>query len=120
MDEQPVKFIQFRDDGKVRVYIAKRPPIGHGPVVKETLELKRLAQRVPYNRWRLDKNTGEVTTVENTERLAAVFVPEDKPLPLLEPEAKSLLTRYGIALVGAAAAGAALSYVVVKLLAGSF
>lgn len=120
MDEQPVRFIQFRNDGKVRVYTAKRPPVGQGPVIKETLELKRLAQRVPYNKWRLDKTTGEVITVENSERLAAVFVPEDKPLPGLEPEAKALLTRYSVGLIAAAAAGAALSYLVVKLLAGSY
>lgn len=118
---QKIRFILFRNDGKVRVFINKRPPTGQGTVVMETEEIKQKMRDIPYNQWRFNPETKEVYAVApRPVNIAALIIPEEEPLPKFEPATLKMEPKKerGVAwIVGAGGAGVLIGYVL-KLLLG--
>ncbi len=124
-DQEKLRFILFRNDGRVRVFTNKRPPVGQGPVVVETEDLKRKMLGIPYNRWKFNAETKEVYSAEpRAVNFAALLIPEDEPLPKFEVikaapvvvEKPAPASRTALFIGGAAAAGAAMGYMLKLLL----
>lgn len=108
MTEPKLRFILFRNDGRVRVFTNKRPPTGQGPVVIETEDLKRKMVGISYSNWKYNPETKEVYAVEpKFMNVAALLIPEDQPLPkFVPPKAEPMKKQRGVAYVVTASAGA--------------
>lgn len=76
-----IHFVQFRPDGKVRVYVNKRPPVNLGPVIEVTPDIEKKMAGIPYSRWAL--KDGVLGSTVSPIKLSAILLRQEDELPLV-------------------------------------